>query len=275
MKRLLVILYFMFNAAYGYCQHTDTFQVHFAFNESKLSKQAEDQIDQLIFKDALIHGQKLIVLGYADYVGDTGYNNKLSSLRAKNVQNYLVASGFDEKDIKICIGKGKIERTDIKGNEGYQPDRKVEIIIDRSQAGNLKNKVDSGFLSSSSIKVNETYRLNILFEKASSVFAKNSDLQLEYLYKFMNDNKTVSVQIEGHICCIWPRTSGDGEDKNGGGPLSWKRAKAVYTYLVDRGIKAERVKYQGFGGSRPLIKYERTEEDRLNNRRVEIRILSK
>jgi outer membrane protein OmpA-like peptidoglycan-associated protein len=51
------------------------------------------------------------------------------------------------------------------------------------------------------------------------------------------------------------------------------RAKAVYDFLVSKGIAAERLSYKGFGFTRPKIFPEETEADRVQNRRVEIRVV--
>ena len=54
--------------------------------------------------------------------------------------------------------------------------------------------------------------------------------------------------------------------------LSERRAGAVKTYLLGRGIAATRVEAVGYGESRPVASNE-TEEGRAQNRRVEIKVL--
>lgn len=53
--------------------------------------------------------------------------------------------------------------------------------------------------------------------------------------------------------------------------LSEQRAKAVYQYLIDKGIPAERLTYVGYGQSRPVATND-TPEGKQKNRRVEIKI---
>jgi len=58
--------------------------------------------------------------------------------------------------------------------------------------------------------------------------------------------------------------------------LALARAKAVSDYIVYRGIAPNRVFYRGFGHSIPLHPYpEKTEKESMENRRVEIKIISK
>jgi outer membrane protein OmpA-like peptidoglycan-associated protein len=61
----------------GYCQSKDTFDVYFPFNNAKLTHEATDYIDRLVFQDTLIHGNKLMIVGYADYVGGNPHNDTL------------------------------------------------------------------------------------------------------------------------------------------------------------------------------------------------------
>jgi outer membrane protein OmpA-like peptidoglycan-associated protein len=51
--------------------------------------------------------------------------------------------------------------------------------------------------------------------------------------------------------------------------LSQKRADAVRTYLVSRGISSDRITAQGYGLARPIAD-NASPEGRANNRRVEI-----
>jgi outer membrane protein OmpA-like peptidoglycan-associated protein len=282
MKNILLICYLLFSTFNGYSQSRDTFEVHFPLNISKLGKEEQAYIDRLVFKDQLLHGDKLIVLGYADFVGGSGYNDTLSLTRATNVRNYLVTTGFDEKDIKLCIGKGKIDRTNVKGNDGYAPDRKVQIIIDRvamarkpppgettPQAPGTDVQIDL-----SKLEVNQTFALNNIFFKLNSPVILDKSLpDLQRLLDFLHHYPTVHVQIEGHVCCMGAAEGTDSKYK--GRNLSECRAEAIYNYLVEKGINKERLKYAGLANRNPVVQNEVTEEDRQKNRRVEIRILSK
>ena len=49
--------------------------------------------------------------------------------------------------------------------------------------------------------------------------------------------------------------------------VSERRAKAVYDYLIDKGINKFRLSYKGYGESRPVATNE-TDEGRQLNRRI-------
>ena len=261
MKNLL-LLCLLFCATYGYSQRTDTFTVHFALKETTVSTTSAAAINKLISKKKIKPGQPLLVLGYADYRGTTEHNDSVSTDRAMSVQDYLVSKGFSKSDIQTA-GKGKIDRA-MTAKGGYAPDRKVLIITQTTTDLDI-NKV----------AVNETVTLkNIFFEGGLPDILPASMPELQNLIEFLNTNKSVHIQIEGHVCCKGMTTSNTGPYSNDI-DLSKLRAKAVYTYLAAKGIAKDRMKFEGFGTTRPKVYPANTEDDQQANRRVEIRILSK
>ena len=90
----------------------------------------------------------------------------------------------------------------------------------------------------------------------------------------MFQTPNLKIQINGHICC--EPSYLDGRDNDlGTFDLSWQRAKVIYQYLVDHGISADRMSFRGFGASQKLYPYERDAFEKEENRRVEIKIVSK
>lgn len=80
----------------------------------------------------------------------------------------------------------------------------------------------------------------------------------------MQTNENMRIEIHGHICC---------KDDDIGN-LSVLRAMAIYNYLSVKGIDEKRMRYKGFGSKRPIHPLpEKTETQRIANRRVEIVIL--
>ncbi|MCB0597855.1 MAG: OmpA family protein, partial [Phaeodactylibacter sp.] len=54
--------------------------------------------------------------------------------------------------------------------------------------------------------------------------------------------------------------------------LSENRAKAVYDFLVEKGIPEERLQYKGYGESKPIAT-NYTAEGRQQNRRTEFEVV--
>ena len=294
MKTTSLILFFFLYALSSSGQRKDTFEVYFPFNNARINKEAEDRIDRMVFNDSLIHGDKLIVLGYTDYVGGNTFNDSLSRARAKSVSDYLVKAGFTQDDISLCIGKGKIDRNIVSAKGGFAPDRKVQIIIDHTPPKVVDKPVavkpvatkkvapkpvaavvkPEEKIDITNLEVNQAFALNhINFEPGLPVILENSKPDLEKLYEFLYENENVKIQIEGHVCCVGPIEGTDSPFEIGF--LSDYRSQAIARYLVERGINAKRLRAVGLGNRNPIVKVEETEEDKVKNRRVEIRILSK
>jgi len=107
---------------------------------------------------------------------------------------------------------------------------------------------------------------NIFFDTDKSELKKDSESTLKGLVKMMNDFPTVKVEISGH-------TDNEGPDEYNMN-LSKERAKSVAEYLIQNGISPDRITYNGYGETRPLVPNINPENKRIN-RRIEFRINSK
>ena len=106
---------------------------------------------------------------------------------------------------------------------------------------------------------------NIFFETGSAELLPTSDPELNKLLWTLRKNTTMSIEIRGH-------TDSEGDDKSNQ-VLSEARAKAVYQYLVGRGIDAARLSFKGFGETQPIAD-NKTEVGRKQNRRTEFTIIN-
>ncbi|MDT7942616.1 MAG: OmpA family protein [Bacteroidota bacterium] len=105
---------------------------------------------------------------------------------------------------------------------------------------------------------------NIFFDFDKATLRPESKVELDRVYTILTENPRMKVRIAGHTDNI------GSEEYNQ--RLSEARAKAVYDYLISRGISADRLSYIGYGESRPIDTNE-TSEGRQNNRRVELEII--
>lgn len=272
---------------------TDTFRLYFDLNVPKLNSATEKKIDLLIYNDKLITGSEVMIIGYADFLGSEGYNKDLSMQRANNVKEYLVTYGLNAKDIKVCLGRGKIEREGMTTKKGYAADRRVDIVVNNApnkpvppEKGNIRRKrpridspkkvVVSTIEDIKKLKPGDVFQLkNVYFPSDRHFLRPESYVTLEKLYTVLKDNPNIRISIEGHVCCIAPDKPDAWDIDTGELSLSVNRAKAIYNYLVGKGIVPERLQYTGFGKRMPVVAEERTEEDKERNRRVEVRLLAK
>ncbi|MCB0613201.1 MAG: PD40 domain-containing protein [Phaeodactylibacter sp.] len=101
---------------------------------------------------------------------------------------------------------------------------------------------------------------NVFFETGSAALLPESTAELTRLKGLMDENPGLTIRINGHTDNV-----GSVEDNQ---LLSENRAKAVYDFLVEKGIARERLRYKGFGESEPIASND-TPEGRQENRRTE------
>ncbi len=103
------------------------------------------------------------------------------------------------------------------------------------------------------------------FETGSASLTKLSHYELDNLVAALNKYPSMTLEVAGH-------TDNTGEpDANQ--LLSENRAQAVYNYLVQSGIDAERLNAVGYGQTRPVDTND-TDAGREKNRRTEFKILT-
>ena len=127
----------------------------------------------------------------------------------------------------------------VKENKGC-PEIKREIR-------NLLNKAMSG----------------IQFENGKATIKKSSYAILDNIAKTFIDNPNYMVEVQGHTDNVGKH------DYNV--DLSERRAQAVRTYLVNKGVPAERLTAHGYGPDKPIAD-NKTKAGRAKNRRVEFNI---
>ncbi|MDH3245584.1 MAG: OmpA family protein [Saprospiraceae bacterium] len=121
-------------------------------------------------------------------------------------------------------------------------------------------------LNTNTLKTGQIIRVDSLFFQAdSSRIAKNSHSVLQEVIRFLEEHPQVVIEVGGH--------TNNKPAHNFCDQLSTARARAVATYISNKGIPAERIKYKGYGKRRPIASNE-TLEGRNRNQRVEIKILS-
>jgi len=224
----------------------DSLAVRFNFNSDQLTTREVNRLKKYLKTSIYSIDQ---IVGSTDSLGVDIYNLDLSQRRAQNVKKLLDSLNPQVAIRASVIGKGEV----LSANH---LDRKVVIYFQQK----LSEKIKMAKFGDK-IKINQ---LN--FEPGLDQLLPETLPSLSELLTTMVENPNLKLAIEGHICC-------DTSDELN---LSGMRAKAVYNYLVNNGISKKRLSHKGFGSSRPIFPLpEKTEAERISNRRVEVRILSK
>ena len=104
---------------------------------------------------------------------------------------------------------------------------------------------------------------SILFDVNSDNIKTSSFTALDKMAEIMRTNAELKLDIEGH-------TDNTGSVRHNQ-VLSGRRALAIKTYLVKKGIASERLTASGFGSEHPIAD-NNTEEGRSKNRRVAFKV---
>jgi outer membrane protein OmpA-like peptidoglycan-associated protein/tetratricopeptide (TPR) repeat protein len=105
---------------------------------------------------------------------------------------------------------------------------------------------------------------NIFFKTAKYELELKSQTELDKIVSFLNGNKDLTLEISGH-------TDDVGKDEDNL-VLSKKRAQALFDYLIRAGIPRPRIRFQGYGETKPAVP-NTSEENRQLNRRIELKVL--
>jgi len=101
---------------------------------------------------------------------------------------------------------------------------------------------------------------NVFFETGSAALRSESMVELDRLAQLLLGSPDLKIQINGH-------TDNVGDDAFNQ-TLSEARAKSVQDYLLSKNIATARLRFKGFGESKPLESND-TPESRARNRRTE------
>lgn len=176
----------------------------------------------------------------------------------KNLGYPINTSGDENNLIVAPDGRTAIFSSDRYGGYGQQdlysfvmpaptrPER-ITFIDPLLQAENLLTLGDTVTLN------------NIHFFTASADLYEASKAGLDRLAEALQRHPKLRLEVGGHTDAV-----GKDEDNM---ILSERRAKAVYDYLIERGVDAERLTYRGYGETRPIATND-TPEGRAKNRRT-------
>jgi len=122
--------------------------IYFDFDHYKLRPEARRSLEQLA--GYLIHnpGTQIELFAYADDVGTTEYNLKLSQKRGESVAQFLRQKGVDQTSIAV-VARGKQENKEMDIEWQRQYNRRVEFSLNGTGSG-FKETARTGILKMAS-----------------------------------------------------------------------------------------------------------------------------
>lgn len=239
-----VLLFFLGIVIASNAQTTnDSIAIHFGYNSDFIPLHERGLI-YLMSEDVDPSTIYIRLTGYTDTIGDAISNLALAELRINAVKKTLSP---ELKNIEtVLVGEDLSKRND---NEK----RRVDIIIHKiAPIAVIEEEIPSR-----KIELGIPMQLNIVFLGGQDVILEESFEELNFLITTMQNDSTLNVQLNGHVCCENDLL------------LSQKRAIRVGKVLIEQGrIDPKRIQTKGFGNTQPLA----PDDSELNmhrNRRVE------
>jgi len=176
-----------------------------------------------------------------------------------DINTPVIEQEEDEEEVQIVTPHKTKDTT-----KNIKPDKQIETIVEHKSKDKPKSRILKK-LDKKTIIAGQTIKIEKLYFKADSAkFQSGSNEVLDEIFNFLVENPDVIIEIGGHTNGI--------PGVNYCNRLSTERAKNVANYLYRKGIPKYRIKYRGYGKSKPLAS-DRTMEGRKKNQRVEIKIL--
>ena len=168
-------------------------------------------------------------------------------VEAKGRSSYSFELDF-YRSLKIgCARKGYMFSTvRVKGNN--EPINRVEIKLVPIAPGEQVILDDINFVGNESKVV------------------RSAEASLVLLARFMQENPTVKIEIQGHL------NGPTFKNKKEFIELSTSRAQAIFNYLLVNDIEPDRMTYLGYGNSAMIYPEPTNKEQSEANRRVEVKI---
>jgi len=251
-----------------FAQAPEKFLLHFEFDKYNLSASGRNTLENIIRLNATSPRQ-IQLFGHTDAIGDDDYNDLLSVKRVSTAKRYLLERGVPASHIVTDSGLGK--RRPLNNNadpQERQVNRRVEILLLPPVKTLIEKIRDTSTKVGSNILLQNLHFLG----NRHKLMPESWPVMLELL-QVMRKNPTLEIEIEGHVCCTGGKEGYDEDAK--ALMLSTNRAVYVYNYLMANGIVKKRLSWKAYGNSKPLYPFENTQEKRMLNRRVEIKIVKK
>jgi outer membrane protein OmpA-like peptidoglycan-associated protein len=243
------------------------------------------------------------IIGATDCPGTLQYNTKLAGYRAQYLRNYFETAGYTDTKVADCYSepeRGCTPATQKKYNPRNRcvdlevcwtkrSQQTVEVAVEPIQEPTPEptpepnpmpvdtiQKQDKKLDMINELEIGQTLVLEGLnFYPGSHRTLPEAKPVLKELLRIMNENPTLIIEIQGHVCC-GKKPDEDGYDEEAhDNRLSWNRAKFIYDYLVDHGVEPLRLSYKGYAMKMPLVMPEVTIQDQIKNRRVEVKVMGK
>lgn len=186
-----------------------------------------------------------------------------------HVELHIIGKGYDEISSATCDQWGKFS---IRMTSASQ----FEVVINAESFMTLRQHIDLSTETEFDGVIEKYFKLqplksgsifvlnNMNFKQGDHELPKSCHEELNKLVTLLNANPKMVIKLGGH--------TDNTASLDASVRLSLKRVNEVRYYLIQKGIKLNRIKVQGYGSSRPLVGGTDPESQK-KNRRVDCEIL--
>ncbi|MDC1266184.1 OmpA family protein [Flavobacteriaceae bacterium] len=271
MKKIVFLLFLLINLSQAQTENSHV--VYFETGQFDVPQIETNRLVLFIQSLKDIEIERISIYGFCDDRGSDLYNLELSQNRANAIKKIFSSFGVDDNLISNVDGKGEILlRVISSGNlniiRGLNRKVEINVVYKITEAEVVVEDEEEYSFLNKKLKVGDKITLdNILFKTGYSYIEKESIPVLEMMADALRERDDIYFTIQGHVCCT--RSARDAVDKKTGKRnLSLARAKYIYDYLVEKGVRRTRMRYVGLKNKYPLGK------ETKYDRRVEIKITS-
>lgn len=218
------------------------------FNQKLFDKSFYDYFDKIgakqLYKGDFPEDEK-----QREQLAKNMWNGKISTYGLQRQSNTPFAVyAFKNNNKKYILN---IQSNSAQGNVFIMELKEFEQTIKKYSAEQMKSDID---------KTGKAI-LNINFDTDKATLKPDGQKIVDEIYVLLNTNQNLKLSIEGHTDNVGSATRNK--------QLSTERANTVMYALAGKGIDIKRLKAIGFGSEKP-IKANDTEENKAQNRRVEL-----
>lgn len=195
-------------------------------------------------------------ISYPDFYRDTQDWIRVSTqFKADGTENFLVIGNFKDNN---RTRKFKTSRDSKKGAYYY-----LDMIALHAEADGVAQR-EPGKDSAPQYELDKLHTFqDVLFRFDEDELLDTAQAGIRKVYEYLVANPAMHITLNGHTDTIGDVAYNE--------LLSARRCKAVAEYMIRLGLAPERIRWHGYGGSRPVAD-NTTENGRQLNRRVEYRI---
>lgn len=229
-----------------------------AFSTNEVNCFFTNEKNELNLNHSIINNSSYIkLLTKENYIKPSIWNQVVNYYKAKGGEEYMVIGMLNMKynNFKIStVSSSNVQ----KGIYMFIDDVSLKAISDSTECKledittSYKEAIDKPLILK-----------NLNFETNKAVLKNTSNSELVKLAEYLKQNPNYKIEINGY-------TDNIGKESNNLA-LSYARAKSVAEFLILEKISKTRIKYNGMGSKNP-IKPNNSEDNRLQNRRVEIKL---